>query len=68
GLFATADATPSEWGPVLVDLPDRLYCTFASREEMGWSGLIVGMVDEVEVSDLTDPLVHFRRDYRRLSD
>lgn len=66
GLFAGVDATDSEWGPVLDDLPDRAYCTLVSEDEVGWSGLIVGSIDEVEVSDLKDPMVHFRSGYRRL--
>lgn len=68
GLFAAVETTGSDWGPVLDDLPDRLHCTFVSREETGWSGLIVGTVDRVEVSEITDPLVHFRSAYRRLAD
>lgn len=68
GLFATVATTGSDWGPRLDDLPDRLYCTFVSREETGWSGLILGTVDEVEVSTLTDPLIRFRGGYRRLAD
>ena len=66
GLFAGVDTTDSDWGPVLDDLPDRAYCSFVSRDEIGWSGLIVGDIDEVEVSDLVEPLVHFRSGYRRL--
>jgi flavin reductase (DIM6/NTAB) family NADH-FMN oxidoreductase RutF len=66
GLFATVEATPSDWGPVLTDLGDRLYCSFESREEMGWSGIVIGRIDEIEVSDLDDPLIHFRSGYRRL--
>jgi hypothetical protein len=27
---------------------------------------VVGQVDRVEVSDLTDPLIHFRSGYHRL--
>ena len=66
GLFAKVDTTQSEWGPVLTDLPDRAYCSFESADEVGWSGLIVGRIDKVEVSDLKDPMVHFRSSYRRL--
>ncbi|HVR80273.1 MAG TPA: flavin reductase [Acidimicrobiia bacterium] len=66
GLFTTVESTPSEWGPVLSDLGDRLYCSFLTREETGWSGVVVGQVDRVEVSDLTDPLIHFRSGYHRL--
>jgi hypothetical protein len=65
-LFAGVSSTDSEWGPVLDDLPDRAFCSFLSGDEVGWSGLIVGNVEEVEVSDLHDPLVHYRSGYRRL--
>ena len=68
GLFETAHSSGSDWGPVLTDLPDRLYCSFVAREEAGWSGVVVGRIDKVEVSNLTDPLIHFRSVYRRLAD
>jgi flavin reductase (DIM6/NTAB) family NADH-FMN oxidoreductase RutF len=68
GLFATADFSLSDWGPVLSELPDRLYCSFESRDEIGWSGLVVGRIDQVEVTDLIDPLIHFRSGYHRLLD
>jgi flavin reductase (DIM6/NTAB) family NADH-FMN oxidoreductase RutF len=66
GLFAGMASTQSEWGPVLTDLPDRAYCSFESRAETGWSGLLVGLIEMVEVSDLEDPMVHYRSGYRRL--
>ena len=68
GLFAGSAARESAWGPELIELRDRLYCGFSSREETGWSGLIVGTVDEVQVSDQADPLVHYRGRYRTLAD
>jgi flavin reductase (DIM6/NTAB) family NADH-FMN oxidoreductase RutF len=68
GVFASVETTDSPWGPVLGALPDRLYCSLAAREEVGWSGLIRGIVDRVEISDLTDPLVHFRSVYHRLAE
>ncbi|MGH8951658.1 MAG: flavin reductase family protein [Acidimicrobiia bacterium] len=67
GLFATVETTHSEWGPLLTDLPDRAYCTFETAGEVGLSGLLVGRIDQVEVSDLKDPMVHYRSGYRRLS-
>ena len=66
GVFAGMAVTESQWGPVLTDLPDRAYCSFVSRDEVGWSGVVVGTIDQVEVSDLDDPMVHFRSGYRRL--
>ena len=67
GIFTGVTTEQSEWGPVLTDVRDRAYCTFVSAEEAGWSGIIRGRIDLVEVSDLIDPIVHFRSAYRRLS-
>jgi flavin reductase (DIM6/NTAB) family NADH-FMN oxidoreductase RutF len=66
GQFATVQTTTSDWGPVLDDLPNRAFCTMISQEEVGWSGLMVARIDTVELSDLADPLVHFRGGYHRL--
>lgn len=67
GMFAGVTTDETEWGPVLIGLHDRAFCTVRSAEEAGWSGLIVGQVDRVEVTDLLDPMVHYRSAYRRLS-
>ena len=67
GLFASTSTTPSKWGPLLDDLPNRLFCSLESRAESGYSGVLVGVVDDVELSDIEDPLVHFRGTYRRLA-
>lgn len=66
GLFAGSSWEPSEWGPVLVDLGDRVYCRLLQMEELGYSGMVTGRIDEIELSDLVDPLVYFRGAYRRL--
>ena len=67
GMLAAADVTESDWGPVLAELGDRAFCTLVSQEETGYSGLVVGRIDHVEVTDLEDPLLHFRGRYRRIS-
>lgn len=67
GLFATTKTTPSKWGPLLDELPDRLFCTLESRVDSGHSGVFVGVVDAVELSDIKDPLVYFRGAYRSLA-
>jgi flavin reductase (DIM6/NTAB) family NADH-FMN oxidoreductase RutF len=66
GLFARTETVASEWGPVLTDLPDRAFCSLIEMHERGWSGLVSLAVDRVEVSDLEDPLIHFRGTYRYL--
>lgn len=67
GVFARLHWEPSEWGPVLVDLPDRAFCRVLKTEELGYTGMVVGTIDRVEVANLTDPLIYFRGGYRGLS-
>ena len=67
GLFATTNTTPSNWGPLLDELPDRMFCSLESRAESGSTGVFVAVIDDVELSDIEDPLVHFRGTYRTLA-
>jgi len=66
GIFAGTEILPSEWGPLIVDLPTRAYCTVVSMGERGWSGVVIAAVDHVDVAGLDDPLIHFRGAYRHL--
>jgi 3-hydroxy-9,10-secoandrosta-1,3,5(10)-triene-9,17-dione monooxygenase reductase component len=66
GVFAGLTVTETEWGPVVEDISDRLYATVISIEAVGWSGVVRGRVDQVEVGSTTDPLVYFRGRYRNL--
>jgi flavin reductase (DIM6/NTAB) family NADH-FMN oxidoreductase RutF len=67
GMFTNVATEQTAWGPVLIDLHDRAYCSFQSAAEAGWSGLMIGRIDRVEVTDLADPMVHYRSAYRGLS-
>ncbi len=67
GLFAGVAHRESDWGPVLDDIPTRLYASVTDMEEVGWSGMVTATIDRVEVDDLTDPLVYFRGRYRGLA-
>lgn len=66
GVFSGIEASVSEWGPVLVDLPNRAYCRVERLEERGWSGIVVAAIDHVEISELDQPLIHYRGAYHRL--
>lgn len=66
GIFAGSETATSDWGPVLVDLPTRAYCTVVSMEERGWSGVVIATVDKIDIAGLDDPLIHFRGAYRHL--
>lgn len=66
GTFARLAVTESQWGPVIDDMPDRLYATVLTTETVGWSGVVRGRIDEVEVGATDHPLVYFRGRYRNL--
>jgi 3-hydroxy-9,10-secoandrosta-1,3,5(10)-triene-9,17-dione monooxygenase reductase component len=66
GIFAGLTVTDSEWGPVIDEITDRAYCSFESRRELGYAGLVTGRIDHVEVADFTNPLAYFRGQYRTL--
>jgi len=66
GIFETATVTESEWGPILEEIGDRAFCTLESTRELGYSGLITGRIDQVDVADLSQPLVYFRGRFRSL--
>ncbi|HHC08689.1 MAG TPA: flavin reductase [Actinobacteria bacterium] len=66
GPFASVAFEDSPWGPVLTEVANRAYCSYYEGTEQGWSVLVTGDVDRVELADLDDPLVHFRGRYRRL--
>ena len=66
GVFAGSAVTDTEWGPVLDDLPDRAFCRFVERTEVGYSGVLKGEIQRIETADLANPLVYFRGKYRSL--
>lgn len=67
GPFAGLAVTDTEWGPVIDEIADRAYCSGISVVEHGYSLLVSARIDEVGVSDLTDPLLYFRGSYRDLA-
>ena len=66
GVFAATETSESDYGPVIGSLTNRAFCSLVSQQEAGYSGLIEAQIDQVEVSYLEDPLVHFRGRYRGL--
>jgi len=66
GLFAGVDFEESEWGPVLVDVPNRAYCSAATSIAQGYSLLITADIDRIETAALDDPLVYYRGGYRQI--
>ncbi len=66
GVFRGVPTEQSEWGPVLTDVADRMYCSRSAYTELPFHYLVEGEVQKVELGDLTDPAVYFRGDHRRL--
>lgn len=67
GLFAGLAAEASQWGPVLLDFPDRAMCSLEEAADVGYHVLIRSAVDEFTMSDFDEPLVYFRGRYRSAS-
>ena len=63
GLFAGLDVLDSRHGPLITSLPSRARCTLDGYEEKGGQALVEGIVDQVELHDLVDPLQYFRGRY-----
>lgn len=68
GLFADLDVETSDWGPVLVDLPNRAFCKLVDTQAAGYQRLVKAEIESLELEPLSDPLVHFRGTYRGLID
>lgn len=66
GVFAGTETRESDYGPVIEHLANRAYCRYVDREELGYSGVITGEVDEIEAETITDPLIYFRAGYHTL--
>ncbi|NUR06579.1 MAG: flavin reductase [Nocardioidaceae bacterium] len=66
GVFRTGTWTDSDWGPVLDGVSAWAGVRFAGAgTEVGWSLLLDGTVEHVEVTDADEPLVHRRGRYLR---
>lgn len=66
GPFASTEVGTSEYGPVIEALSDRVFCEVTAMATEGYTGVVSGEVASVTVSDLADPLIHFRGRYRRI--
>lgn len=64
GLFSAVDHTRTAWGPRLTDVSDVVVCRYVETRPTGEQVLVVGQIEDLELSDLTHPLIHFRGSYR----
>jgi flavin reductase (DIM6/NTAB) family NADH-FMN oxidoreductase RutF len=66
GIFTGVAVEYTEWGPVLTDSLNRVFCRLASSIELPFHHLVEGEIATVEIADLDDPALYFRGDYRQL--
>lgn len=63
GLFAGLDVEDTDWGPVIVPLRSRAYCHYVGHRDDPLHALVHGVVDQVTLHDLREPLGYFRGEY-----
>lgn len=66
GVFRGLEITDSKWGPLLTALSSRVRCRYVDTTDTGNHLLVRGAIDEIELGELSDPLVYFRGTYRGL--
>jgi flavin reductase (DIM6/NTAB) family NADH-FMN oxidoreductase RutF len=66
GLFRSERWRETEYGPVLDGLDTWAGCRLTGSRPYGWSLLVEGTVEHVEIGPDLDPLTHFRGRYRQL--
>lgn len=66
GMFRGLDVETTDWGPRLSAVSNWAGCRLVERRPLGDQSLLVGAIEDLAVSDLSDPLVYFRGTYRQL--
>ena len=64
GLFAGIRTETSEWGPMLLDFPNRAMCSLQEAAEVGYHVMVRSAIDEFTMTDFDEPIVYFRGRYR----
>ena len=66
GMFAGSDSVMTEWGPRLAQISDWAGCRVEEFRPLGDQLVLVGIIEGLALSELTDPLIYFRGSYRKL--
>jgi hypothetical protein len=65
---STVPVAASPWGPVLGGSRPRAACRLAGSAPVGYAELVEGVVEQLEVPDLEDPLAYLHGGYRSVGD
>ena len=66
--FEGLQVAESPWGPVLGGTRPRAACRLAGSAPFGHAELIEGVIEQLELPDLEDPLVYLHGGYRSVGD
>ncbi|MDP2623999.1 MAG: flavin reductase family protein [Actinomycetota bacterium] len=68
GLFRGLDPVDTEWGPLIPSVATRAFCRFTGHTETDIYALVDGVMEKIDLSDITRPLQYFRGRYLRAED
>jgi flavin reductase (DIM6/NTAB) family NADH-FMN oxidoreductase RutF len=68
GLFVGLDVEDGPWGPTIRTLGTRAHCRLERSVETGFHQLVTGLIDQIDLEVLDEPLVYYRGRYRMLGD
>ena len=68
GPFDRLEVAESPWGPVLGGKRPRAACRLAGSVTVGYAELVEGVIEQLELPDLEDPLAYLHGSYRSVRD
>ena len=68
GPFERLAVAESPWGPVLGGSRPRVACRLAGSTPLGYAELVEGLIEQLELPDLEDPLAYLHGRYRSVRD
>jgi 3-hydroxy-9,10-secoandrosta-1,3,5(10)-triene-9,17-dione monooxygenase reductase component len=67
GAFEGLAVTATAWGPVLAGDRPRAACRLAGSSPAGYAELVEGVIEQLELHDLDDPLAYLRGAYQSVT-
>jgi len=68
GAFEGLAVTPSPWGPVLGGSRPLAACRLAGSSTVGYAELVEGVIEQLELPGLEDPLAYLHGGYRSVGE
>ncbi|HJW61189.1 MAG TPA: flavin reductase family protein [Actinomycetota bacterium] len=68
GPFERLEVAESPWGPVLAGRRPRAACRLTGSTPVGYGELVDGVVEQLELPDLDDPLAYLHGRYRSVGE